>query len=64
MPGTPVVIEGGGKNLYSVAERSGAFHIYKDGVFTSDKHIGTAASMNDALAFIQRHSGHKIKSIG
>ena len=64
MAKTKVVVEGGGKNLYFVKDSAGAFHAYKDEVWGSGQHIGTAASMNDALGIITRHSGKKIKSIG
>lgn len=64
MSETKVVVEGGGANLYVVKDSAGAFHAYKDEVWGSGKHIGTAASMNDALVIIARHSGKKIKRIG
>lgn len=64
MAKTKVVVEGGGKNLYFIEERGGAFQVYKDEVWGSGKQIGTARSMNDALDRIQSHSGHRIKSIG
>lgn len=59
-----VVVEGGGENLYAVSESSGTIYVYKCAVWGSDKQIGTAREMSDALAIITNHSGRAIKSIG
>ena len=52
--------------LYSVAQYSGKFTVYKvkSGLLYNDKtHIGTAKSMEGALALIKVHSGREIKSV-
>jgi len=61
-----VVVEGGGANLYKISEYSGWFYVYKVDVgllSSSDRSIGKASSLTDALAIIKSHSGKEIKEI-
>ena len=61
-----VVVRGGGKNLYKVAEYDGWFYVYKVDVgFISDSSasIGKTRSLKDALDLIKSHSGKEIKEI-
>ena len=62
-----VVVQGGGANLYKVYEYDGRFTAYKVNVRflgnTQDT-IGTARSLEDAIALVRAHSGRQIKSIG
>lgn len=61
-----VVVEGGGANLYKISEYNGSFHAYKVdvGIFSNtDRSIGKASSLTDALAIIKSHSGKEIKEI-
>jgi hypothetical protein len=57
-----VIVKGGGQNLYSISESSGKFRAYKNG-FPSRSQIGTASSLEDALALIKGHSGRDIQEI-
>jgi len=62
-----VVVEGGGANLYRISESNGWFYAYKVDVgFFSDSNrsIGRARSLKDALDLIKSHSGKEIKEIG
>lgn len=59
-----VVVQGGG--LYTVGEYQGVFYVRKVsvGVLTSSGHdIGTAKSLDGALALVRSHSGKSIKHI-
>lgn len=61
-----VVVEGGGANLYKISEYDGCFYTYKVDVgFLSDSNrsIGNARSLSDALEIIKAHSGKGIKEI-
>lgn len=61
-----VVVEGGGKNLYEIAQSGEKFTARRVNVgLLGDSHntIGTASSLDDALALIRSHSGHEIKEI-
>jgi hypothetical protein len=61
-----VVVEGGGANLYEIYESGGSFTAYHVRVkLLSDERIriGSGRSLQDAIAIIQAHSGHRIKSI-
>lgn len=60
------VIEGGGANLYQIQESRGVFEAIKVDVgliLNSHNAIGRGASLNDAIALIERHGGRKLKSI-
>lgn len=61
-----VVVKGGGKNLYKITESDGSFHAYKVDInlfSNSNKSIGKAKSLADALALIRSHSGKEIEKI-
>lgn len=61
-----VVVQGGGKNLYRVNEASGKYHVYHVNVGfieNSTNPLGSASSLEDALAIIRSHSGREIKEI-
>jgi hypothetical protein len=62
-----VVVQGGGANLYKISEYDGWFYAYKVdvGFFSnSNRSIGKARSLKDALDLIKSHSGKEIKEIG
>jgi hypothetical protein len=60
-----VVVKGGGENLYKVSESGGWFYAYKVsvGLLNSNKSIGKAKSLGDALELIKSHSGRAIEKI-
>ncbi len=61
-----VVVQGGGRNLYRVSEYNGKFTAYKVDVgflSNSTSNIGTARTLDDALALIKSHSGREIKEV-
>jgi hypothetical protein len=61
-----VVVQGGGKNLYKIHEYSGKYTAYcVDVGFLSNtnKNIGEARNLEDALTLIKVHSGKEIKEI-
>jgi hypothetical protein len=61
-----VVVQGGGANLYQIYESGRSYTAYrvKVGLLSNDKaSIGTAASLDDALALIRSHSGRQIARI-
>lgn len=61
-----VVVEGGGANLYEVAERDGLFEACQVHVgLLNDRRVrvGTARDLDGALSLINRHSGRTIRSV-
>lgn len=61
-----VVVQGGGANLYKVSESGGWFYAYKVDVgflSNSNRSIGKARSLADALDLIKSHSGKEIEKI-
>jgi hypothetical protein len=61
-----VVVEGGGANLYEISDSGGRYYSYHVRVhlLSNDRNsIGSATSLDDALALIKSHSGRRIKSI-
>ena len=62
-----VVVKGGGSNLYEIEETSSRFVAYKIkvGIIMNDRsNIGSARSLEDAIALIRSHSGKEIDRIG
>ena len=62
-----VVVEGGGQNLYEIAEYNGRYtaHSVRVGLLgDSHTNIGESGSLEDAISLIKVHSGRQIKSIG
>ncbi len=61
-----VIVQGGGANVYEVAESSGIFTAYHVRVrlLGNDRtRIGSGRSLEDAISLIKVHSGRQIKSI-
>lgn len=60
-----VVVKGGGSNLYYISDYKNEFFAYKGSasIFGGKTHIGTARSLEDALAIIKSHSGRQIEKI-
>lgn len=58
-----VIVRGGGENLYYVSESGGWFYAKKGSVWGSDKDIGKARSLEDALSIIKSHSGQEVEKI-
>jgi len=56
-----VIVEGG--KIYTIGEVSGKYYVRRGGSGFSGTDIGTAGSLDDALAIIRSDSGKKIKSI-
>lgn len=61
-----VVVQGGGKNLYKIHECSGRYTAYYVDVrflSNTNKNIGKARNLEDALTLIKVYSGKEIKEI-
>ncbi len=61
-----VVVSGRGKNLYKISEYKDWFYAYQVevGFFSnSDRGIGRARTLADALELIKLHSGREIEEI-